>query len=184
MHSYLQAMLGLKPNAVQVSYPTIQDISSGLANLTAAMFWLNAYASISVTFSYRHEDVPTTGWPLAYTINVSEPQIMDHLNVRFPPPFQFRARTRALQINRAPLIVGLALSTIMTVLVLFLFQGKEPAIKGINSAGILQVAWLIARSPDGPMTLTEVDVPLEKDLRRAGEEIMWRGAADAWDASM
>jgi hypothetical protein len=80
-----------------------------------------------------------------------------------------------------PLIAGLVLSILMAVLVGALFQSKELAFIGIHDAGILQTAWLFARSPEGPMVLADVDVPHEQDLRRAGDEIMWKGAADGWD---
>jgi hypothetical protein len=72
----------------------------------------------------------------------------------------------------------------MAVLVGFLFQSRDPAIKGINEAGILQMAWLFARSPEEPMMLREVPEPSEQDLRAAGDRIKWRGAAkaEAWDA--
>jgi hypothetical protein len=80
-----------------------------------------------------------------------------------------------------PLIAGLVLSILMAVLVGALFQSREPAVIGIHDAGILQTAWLFARSPEGPMVLADVDVPHERDLRRAGDEIMWKGAADGWD---
>jgi hypothetical protein len=82
-----------------------------------------------------------------------------------------------------PLLVGLALSVIMAVLVGFLFQTRDPAIKGINHAGILQMAWLFARSPGELMMLREVDESLEEDLRTAGDQIKWRGRAEAeaWD---
>jgi hypothetical protein len=88
---------------------------------------------------------------------------------------------RFWQISWLPLTVGLALSMMMVVIVLILFRGEELSVKAISNAGILKIAWFFARSPAELMTLTEVDVPNERDLRRAGDEIRWKGAAETWD---
>jgi hypothetical protein len=61
--------------------PSMQDISSGLANVTAALFWLSAHDSVTNTNKPLDERL----WPVGYTISVSEPVILNHLNVHLIP---------------------------------------------------------------------------------------------------
>jgi hypothetical protein len=57
--------------------PTIQNISIGLANLTATLFWL--------TTCNNQFDVPVdlyTPWPLGSVISARQAVILNHLHVR------------------------------------------------------------------------------------------------------
>jgi hypothetical protein len=66
----------------------------------------------------------------------------------------------------------------MVMLVALLFRGHEPVMKGISNTGVLQHAWLFARSPADYRALIEVEIPTDSALRKAGEQIMWTGAID------
>jgi hypothetical protein len=84
----------------------------------------------------------------------------------------------------APLIVGLVLSVLMTGLVVALFRGQAPpAARGVESAGVLDLAWLFARAPADYRSLVDVDVPTERALRAAGNAVLWKGAevSDEWE---
>jgi hypothetical protein len=64
--------------SVEDSLPTIQNISIGLANLTATLFWLTAYISQS--------DVDpgevARAWPVGSIISARQAVILNHLHVR------------------------------------------------------------------------------------------------------
>jgi hypothetical protein len=56
--------------------PTIQEISNGLANMSATLFWLGAY---SMQVDNQTGESP---WPTGFTINARQSVIFDHLYVR------------------------------------------------------------------------------------------------------
>jgi hypothetical protein len=57
--------------------PTIQEISNGLANMSATLFWLGAY---SMQLDNQTGELPS--WPAGFTINARQSVIFDHLYVR------------------------------------------------------------------------------------------------------
>jgi hypothetical protein len=56
--------------------PTIQEISDGLTNMSATLFWLGAYST------QVDNQTESRVWPTGFTINAWQPVIFDHLYVR------------------------------------------------------------------------------------------------------
>jgi hypothetical protein len=71
---------------------------------------------------------------------------------------------------------GLVISILITVVVLILFWGRELHIEGIGDAGVLELAWLLAREQSEFQPLLDVNVPTEEDLRKVGRRIAWRAS--------
>jgi hypothetical protein len=82
------------------------------------------------------------------------------------------------QISRLPAIVGLVLSALMTALVIILFRDRDSVTKGMDNAGVLELAWLFASSPIDYSPLKEVETTEERTLRNAGSDIPWNGAVE------
>jgi hypothetical protein len=72
----------------------------------------------------------------------------------------------------------MVLSATMVVLVAWLFHGHEPVMEGISEAGVLQLAWLFARSQADHVGLMEVEIPTSSALRKVGKKIMWTGSVE------
>jgi hypothetical protein len=87
------------------------------------------------------------------------------------------------QISETPVAVGFVFSAVMTALVALLFRGREPTMKGVQSAGVLELAWLFARSSSGYKSLIELEVPTEQALRKAGDDIEWKGSVESREMS-
>jgi hypothetical protein len=81
-------------------------------------------------------------------------------------------------------LVGLIVSATMIALLALLFRGPIPRMKGVTNAGVLELAWLFAHSPETHQSLVNVKVPTVDSLRKAGEEIVWKGALEEdWEKS-
>jgi hypothetical protein len=66
------------------------------------------------------------------------------------------------------------LSILLAALVFVLFWGRELHIKGIGDAGVLELAWLLAREQSEFQPLLDVSLPTEEELREVGRRIVWR----------
>jgi hypothetical protein len=66
----------------------------------------------------------------------------------------------------------------MTALVIVLFRDRDSVTKGMDNAGVLELAWLFSSSPIDYSPLKEVETTEERTLRNAGADIPWKGAVE------
>jgi hypothetical protein len=113
------------------------------------------------------------------SVQARQPVNRSYLHVRPPRACApLSVLPTAIQIGEVPLIVGLALSALMTALAALLFRTRVPALDKIKHAGVLELAWLFSRTSADHAPLVSVDVPTDTALRTAGERVRWRGAVE------